>query len=456
MNLEATEARPSTFVPREVHVPGSFVLGHLPAFRGDRVAFFHELAQKGDYARLRIGLFPITLISSPELAHELLVTNPDAFVKSAGLAIFARPLLGDGLLTSEAGAHKKQRRMMAPVFVQKHIKAYADVMGERAFASAKRMAAERSVALGQELARTTLEIVAKTLFDAEVGFEATEIGDALTFAMEQMNRNITSVIPVPPQIPTPGNRKAKRAIERLDKTVMRLVAERRASGEARTDVLTLLLAARDEDGSQMTDREIRDESMTIFLAGHETTANAVTWALALLSRNPEIRARLVEEVTREVPGDAPIDFETAKRLPYAMRVFKEAMRLYPPAYILGRRALRDISLSGVTLKKNRIVLVNIAGIHRRPELFPDPSRFDPDRFLPEREKALPRLAYMPFGAGPRVCIGNHFALLEGQILLATYARHVTLDLDPTEPMLADPLVTLRPRGDMRAKVTPLP
>jgi len=455
MSLDATSTQ-TPFVPKEAHIPGTTLLGHLPAFRGDRVRFFHEAAAKGDFARLRIGLFPITLVSSPELAHEILVTHPEAFVKSAGLAVFARPLLGDGLLTTEGAAHKKQRRMMAPVFVQKHIKAYAEGMAERALASAERMANAKTVRVAPELARTTLEIVGKTLFGAEVGFEATEIGDALTYAMEQMNRNITSVVPVPPQIPTPGNLRAKRAIERLDRTVMRLVAERRASGEARTDVLSLLLAARDEDGSAMSDREIRDEAMTIFLAGHETTANAVAWALALLARNPEARAKLEEEVAREVPKGTPVDAEVAKRLPYTLRVLKETMRLYPPAYILGRRALTDVTLPGLTLRKNRIVLVNIAGIQRRADLFPEPERFDPDRFLPERERSLPRLAYMPFGAGPRICIGNHFALLEGQILLATYARHVRLDIDPHDPLQADPLITLRPRGDLDATVTVLP
>ena len=418
------------------------------------MGFQHDVARRGDIAKLRVGFFRVTMLSSPELAHELLVEHPDAFMKSPGLSLFARPLLGDGLLTSEGAVHKKQRRMMAPVFVQRNIAAYAEVMSQRALASAERMRAARTVDIGAELARATLEIVGKTLFDSEVGFEASDIGEALTQTMEQMNRSLTSVLPIPPQVPTPGNRRAKRSVERLDRTIMRLVEERRRSGETRKDVLSLLLAARDEDGSAMSDREIRDESMTIFIAGHETTANAVTWALALLSRNPDVRDRLFAEVDQALPRGQPFAFEALRKLPYTMRVFKEAMRLFPPAYILGRRALRDVELSGLSVKKGDIVLVNVAGIHRRADLFTDPERFDPDRFLPEREKALPRLAYMPFGAGPRVCIGNHFALMEGQILLATYAQDIALDLDPLQRFEADPLVTLRPKGAMVATVTP--
>lgn len=449
---ERTSPGEKSFVPRITHVPGHPILGHLLAFRNDRIGFQHDLARRGDIARLRVGLFKVTMLSAPELAHELLVEHQDAFMKSPGLSLFARPLLGDGLLTSEGTAHKKQRRMMAPVFVQKNVAAYAEVMSERTLASAMRMREMSTVDIGAELARATLEIVGKTLFDSEVGFEASDIGEALTQAMEQMTRNITSIVPIPPQVPTPGNRRAKRSIERLDRTVMRLVEQRRQSGETRADVLSLLLAARDEDGSAMSDREIRDEAMTVFLAGHETTANAVTWALALLSRNPDVRERLFAEVDEILPKDTPFGLETLRKLPYALRVFKESMRLYPPAYVVGRRALRDVELTGLSIKKNDIVLVNIAGMHRRADLFPDPERFDPDRFLPEREKALPRLAYMPFGAGPRVCIGNQFALMEGQIMLATYARHVALDLDANLPFEVEPLVTLRPKGTLRATV----
>jgi cytochrome P450 len=193
--------------------------------------------------------------------------------------------------------------------------------------------------------------------------------------------------------------------------------------------------------------------MTIFLAGHETTANAVAWALYLLSRNPHVRDALEREVDTVLGGRRP-RYEDLKSLPYSMQVLKESMRLFPPAYIVGRSATRDLDLLGYPVRKDDIVLVNVAGIHRRPDVFPDPGRFDPDRFTAEREKALPRYAYLPFGAGPRVCIGNHFALMEGQILLATYAQRVRLDLEDPCDVGMEPLVTLRPKGALRARVTP--
>jgi cytochrome P450 len=429
------------------------VFGHLLDLRRDRIGFQHRAARAGDVVPMRLGLFRAVMISSPEVAYEVLVAQNDAFVKSQGLSIFARPLLGNGLLTSERDFHRKQRRMIAPVFVQKRIAGYAAAMVDRAQASAARMRARPRVDVAPEVMRATLEIVGKTLFDADVGFEASDVGAALTLAMENMIRSISSLVPIPPQVPSPGNRRARRAVGRLDRVVFGLIDERRKGAHEKEDLLSLLLAARDEDGSGMDDAQLRDEAMTIFLAGHETTANAVAWALYLLSRNPHVRDALEREVDT-VLGKRPARYEDLRSLPFALQVLKEAMRLYPPAYVLGRRATREVDLLGYRVRKNDILIVNIAGIHRRAELFPEPDRFDPDRFIPEREKALPRYAYLPFGAGPRVCIGNHFALMEGQLLLATYAQHVRLDVEDPRDVGVEPLITLRPKGPLRARVTP--
>jgi cytochrome P450 len=435
-------------------VPGDRIAGHLLELRRHRIAVQHRLARIGDITPLRLGLFPVTMLSSPELAHEVLVAQADAFVKSQGLTLFARPLLGTGLLTSEPPFHRKQRRMMAPLFVQKRIATYADVMAARTRESAARMLGAKSVDIASEMMRTTLEIVGKTLFDAEMGFEASDIGAALTESMEQMMRSMTSIVPLPPIVPTPGNLRMRRSVARLDRTIYGLIAERRRTAEDRGDLLGLLLAARDEDeGSRMDDRQIRDEAMTIFLAGHETTANAVTWALYLLARHPSIRADLEAEVDA-VLGDRPPTFDDLKSLPLSLRILKETMRLFPPAYVLGRRAARDVDLHGYALKKGAIIMVNIAGIHRRPAPFADPERFDPSRFTPEREKALPRMSYLPFGAGPRICIGNNFALMEGQLMLATYAQHLRLDLESDREVETDAMITLRPKGAIRARVIP--
>jgi cytochrome P450 len=448
----AADKAPPPKGPRVAYVSGAPITGHLLDMRNDRIAFHHRLARAGDITPLRLALFRVTVVSSGDLAHEVLVGQADSFVKSQGLSLFARPLLGNGLLTSERDFHKKQRRMMAPLFVQKRIATYADVMADRARASAERMRGGATVEITSEVMRTTLEIVGKTLFDAEVGFEASAVGEALTESMEQMMRSLTSFVPIPPAVPTLGNLRARRAVSRLDRTVYRLIDARRRSGEDRGDLLSLLLAARDEEGSSMDDAQVRDEAMTIFLAGHETTANAVAWALYLLARHPAIRAELEREVDHVLGKRAPT-YDDLKSLPFTLQVLKEVMRLYPPAYVVGRRAIRPVSLLGYPIKKNGIVLVNIAGIHRRPDYFADPGRFDPNRFTPEREKALPRLAYMPFGAGPRICIGNHFALMEGQLLLATYAQHVRLDMEDDREVATEPMITLRPKGTLRARVT---
>jgi cytochrome P450 len=213
-----------------------------------------------------------------------------------------------------------------------------------------------------------------------------------------------------------------------------------------------LLAARDDDNGGMSDKQVRDEAMTLLLAGHETVSNALSWTFYLLARNPDVRARLEAEVDRVLEGRPP-SLALLPRLPYAMQVFKEAMRLYPPVYMVLRRAARSVSIGGYELRKNDVVVVDVIGMHRRPGYFPEPLRFDPDRFAPEAEKAIPKHAYLPFGAGPRVCIGNHFALMEGQIVLAHLVQHLRFDMAPGhEEVGLEPLITLRPRGGVQVRV----
>jgi cytochrome P450 len=209
----------------------------------------------------------------------------------------------------------------------------------------------------------------------------------------------------------------------------------------------MLLEAKDEQGNAMSDRQVRDEAMGLFLAGHETTANALSWTFYLLAKNPDVRTKMEAEL--DALGRAP-DYDDLKQLPYTLAIFKEAMRLYPPAYVLGRRATEDVVLGDHLIRRGAIVMVNTIGIHHRADLFPDPTKFDPERFLGDKEKQLPRCAYMPFGAGPRVCIGNHFALMEGHVLLATIARKLRFELAPDSTFVDyDPLVTLRPKGGIQ-------
>ncbi|APR81415.1 cytochrome P450 [Minicystis rosea] len=418
--------------------------------RGNRVDSLLEMARHhGDVVRVPWfgGIVKANIISSADMAHEVLVEQADAFVKGYGLSYFARPLLGNGLLTSERDFHRRQRRMMAPAFVHKRIADYATVIGQRAEATQQGFRDGAVVDFSAAMMRMTLEIVGATLFGAEVGEEAEEIHEALTAAMEQATSAIRAIIPIPPSWPTPGNRRGHRAIARLDRTVYRLIEERRREGGDRGDFLSMLLLAQDEDdGSVMTDKQVRDEAMNIFLAGHETTANALAWGFYLLAQHPEIRERLEREVDAALEGRTPT-LADLPRLPFALQVFKEAMRLYPPAFVVARRATRDVIIGGHRMAKNELAIINIIGMHHRPAYYVDPERFDPDRFAPEHEKAMNKRAFLPFGAGPRVCIGNHFAMLEGHLAVAALAQRVRLDLAPGSARVEpEPLITLRPRG----------
>jgi cytochrome P450 len=449
-------ASPVAF-PSRTKLPGRLpLLGHLLEFRKDLVGLLLRVSDQPEgLVEVQVGVVDFLIATSPRVAHEVLVEEEAAFMKSAGLHIFARPLLGDGLLTSEREVHRRQRRMLAPVFAHKRIASYGDVMVKKTEESATRLLGAKQAVLGDEMMRLTLEIVGKTLFDAELGGDATLVGEALTESMRRMMDGLVRFIPTPPFVPTLGNLRFRRAVRTLDELVYRIIAERRrASGVDRGDMLGMLLATKDaDDGSGLTDREVRDQAMTILLAGHETTANTLAWTFYLLGKRPEVRARVEAEVDAAL-GGRTATVEDLPKLPYSLSVLKEAMRLYPPAYMIGRRATRDVTIGGTTVKKGQIVLLNVLGIHRRASVFPNPAGFDPDRFAGEREKKLPPLAYMPFGAGPRVCIGNHFAMMEGHLVLATLAQRLRFELQGGGDATAEPLVTLRPKGGLPVRVVP--
>ncbi len=439
-------------IPR---VPGQPLLGNLSAFRSDRAAFLIRVAQEqGDIARVRIGLFAsAVVVSEPALARETLVERDDAFVKGVGLSLFARPLLGEGLLTSEHDFHRRQRRMMAPAFMPRRIAEYADTIASCADRSVERLARVDSADLSREMMQLTLDAAGRTLFCSDLSGDAGQVYAALTAAMEHVTAQIGSLLPLPPRVPTPSNLRLRRVIARLDDVVYRLIRERRASGGDAGDLLSMLLLAQDQDdGSVMSDKQVRDEAMTILMAGHETSADALAWTLYLLAHHPDVRARLEDEVDRELGGRSP-DLASLARLPYTLQVFKEAMRLYPPAYMVVRRATRDVAIGGHRVRKGESVVVNIIGMHRRAAYFAEPLRFRPERFAPEAEKAMDRHAYLPFGGGPRVCIGNHFALMEGHIALTRLVQELRFDLLPGhERVEMETLITLRPRGGLPMRI----
>lgn len=438
---------------RSIPGPRGFVFGaRLRAFRRDPLEFLTMLAREyGDVASVRFGRREVVLVSDPELIREILVTRNRNFIKSRALQR-ARTLLGAGLLTSEGELHLRQRRLIQPAFHRDRIDAYAPVMSEVARRQTDGWVDGAEIDAAREMMRITLAIVARTLFDAEVEGEASEIADALTAAMSLMDRLTIPFGEILDHLPLPATRRFQRARARLDATIFRIIAERRASGVERGDLLSLLLAAEDAaDGRGMTDAQLRDEALTLFLAGHETTANALAWTWHLLAGHQEAERRMHAELDAVLDGRAPVAADLP-RLPYTMRVLHESMRLYPPAWSIGRQPLADFELGGYRVPAGCIILMSPWVVHRDARFFSDPLRFDPDRWLPERETAHLRSAYFPFGGGPRKCIGEGFAWMEGSLVLATLASVWRLRSVPGHPVSTLPLITLRPRRGLRMRL----
>jgi cytochrome P450 len=406
----------------------------------------------GDIAHWRIGPQDIYLFSHPDLIRDVLVTNQKNFHKSRGLER-ARRLLGNGLLTSEGEFHLRQRRLAQPAFHRQRIASYAGTMIDYAERAGARWQDDETVDMHTEMMRLTLGIVARTLFDADVDNEAAEIGAALTQAFESFNLAMLPFTELLEKLPLPAVRRFNAARDVLDRTIYRMIEERRRSGEDRGDLLSMLLLATDTegDGSGMSDLQLRDEALTIFLAGHETTANALTWTWYLVSQNPDVESKLHEEIDRVLGGRSP-GFDDLGSLPYTRMVFAESMRLYPPAWAIGRRALDPFEVRGYTIPKRAVVLMSQYIVHRLPEYFPDPERFDPERWTPEAQASRPKFSYFPFGGGTRVCIGEQFAWMEGVLLIAALSRKWRMSLVPAHPIEVQPLITLRPKHGMRMTV----
>jgi len=450
----ATTSRPRG-IPRGVvadipSLPGLPVLGNLLAFSRDRLGLQDAAARLAPLTRISLVNVPLYIVSCGDLAREVLVDHAADFKKSAGLQ-YLRPLLGEGLLTAEAEPHRKHRKLLAPAFAPRRIASYGEVMIHETREQLARWSPGQRIDLADELMELTLAIAGRTLFGVDVRRDASIVAEALELAMHAVFGNLTSLIRLGYRWPLPRHLRMKRAVKLLDDVVYRLIAEGRARATDRGDVLSMLILARDEDdGSALTDRQIRDEVMTLLLAGHETTANTLIWTWYELGRNPAVLARLETELQRVI-GTRTITTDDLPALPWTAAVVDEAMRLHPPVYLVGREAVRDFELAGHQFPAQSTVLVNIRGIHRRADYYTEPLVFQPERMLPDAKKLRPRHHYLPFGAGPRVCIGSHFALVEAQLLLATMVQHATLRGLPRD-VAAEPLVTLRARGGMPAIV----
>jgi cytochrome P450 len=427
-------------------IPG----GPLFAFRRDPIAFLMSTAREfGDIAHFGAGSQHYFLVNHPEYIKDILVTHNAYFKKGRGLER-AKGMLGNGLLTSEGEFHHRQRRLAQPAFHRDRIARYADIMVDYA----DRLQRERwrdgeTFDIAKGMMHLTLAIVGKTLFDTETETEAEQVRRALSESMKRFNRFMLPFAEFLDRLPLPGNRQYQRARDLLDSIIYRIIDERRRSGEDRGDLLSMLLTAQDEegDGAQMTDLQLRDEAITIFLAGHETTANALTWTWYLLSEHPDIEARLHHELDTVLAGRLPTvdDFPCLR---YTEMVITEVMRLYPPAWIMGRRALKDYQLGHYIVPAGSIVIMSEYVMHHDLRYFPDPFRFDPDRWTPEARASRPQFSYFPFGGGPRRCIGEGFAWMEAIMVLATLAQTWRLHHVPSHPVALQPLITLRPKHGM--------
>jgi cytochrome P450 len=428
------------------------LVGNLLAFRRDPIGFFQSATKEyGDVVRFKLAGLECYLLNKPEYIQDVLVTHHRNFVKGRGLER-AKDFLGEGLLTSEGEQHLRQRRLMQPAFHRQRVTAYGTTMAEHAARTRERWSDNTTLDLDQEMMRLTLSIAGKTLFDADVESEASEIGAALTTMMQGWPKLLSPLYPILSKLPLPSNRLLREAQQRLDDTVLRMITERRASGEDRGDLLSMLLMAQDEeDGSGMSDKQVRDEAMTLFIAGHETTANALTWTWYLLAQHPAVEAKLHDELDAVLSDRLP-SAEDVSRLSYTRKVFTESIRLYPPAWTIGRRALNDYDIAQYRIPANSMIFMSPYVTQHDPRYFPNPEVFDPERWTPEAQAARPKFSYFPFGGGPRQCIGEAFAWMEGVLLIATIAQRWQLHLVPGHPIAMQPLVTLRPRHGMRMVV----
>ena len=413
--------------------------------------FEHLVKDYGPISHYKLGTSHIVFVNDPELIREILINQAPAFIKERTQQRM-KILLGEGLITSEGEFHMRQRRIAAPAFHRQRIHAYAGMMVDRAAAMRANWQPGETFDISAAMMELTLEIVAQTLFATDVTQEIRQINDEVNVIMRLYNYLIA--LPKAESYlhwPIPGLMRFRKARARLDAVVYRMIAERHKSDEDRGDLLSMLLAGRDEEAktgqASMSDQQLRDEVITIFLAGYETVANALTWTWYLLSQNPAAARRMEQEIDTVLGGRLPT-LGDLPQLRYTEMVFAESMRLYPPAWAMGRQSTQAIELGPYRLPAGTYFFFSQYILQRSEEYYPDPLRFDPERFTPEQKAARPRFAYFPFGGGGRQCIGEAFAWMEGVLILATIAQQWRFRMVPGQKVVVQPKITLRPKYPM--------
>ncbi len=456
MNTTSSENTMMT-VPSRKTPPGPrghFLFGSMRDLLKDNLRFIQDMArQYGDVVKYRIASWTWYQVNHPDGIQRILQDNNRNYGKGALTTGILKPVLGNGLLISEGEFWLRQRRLMQPVFHRRHIATFGDLMTSKTLAMLHRwqpfVAAQKSLDVAEEMTRLTLDVVTEALFSTHVNDETNAIRQAITTFLAEINYRFQMPLYPPLSVPTPRNRRYRAALRTLDQAVYSIINERRRQHVDGDDLLALLMQVRDEEtGEGMSDKQLRDEVLTLFIAGHETTANALTWTWYLLSKHPTVERRLHTELAEVLGGRTPTVADIPN-LAYTRMVIEEAMRLYPPVWITNRQAVADDEICGYHIPANAIVMISPYVMHRHPGYWENPEEFEPERFAPgapaERSQGRPHYAYFPFGGGPRQCIGKGFAMLEAQLILATLMQHCRLQLVPGHPVEAEALVTVRPR-----------
>lgn len=431
---------------------GSLIMGVMRDFNRDTLGFITRLREYGDVVRSRFLYVQAYFLYNPNDIESLLTTNAKSYRKAQSLrSPFFHRLVGNGLVTSEGDFWRRQRRLAQPAFHRQRISSYGDVMVKYAERAIDTWKAGEHRDVARDMTRLTLEIVVKTLFNSDVSNDADHIGQILSGLVKPFASQATVKWILDNRLPTPGHRRYFNAVSEIDRIVFRIIAERRASGYDEGDLLSMLLDAQDDDGTQMTDQQLRDEVMTLFLAGHETTALALSWSWYLLATHPEAEKEFHAELEDVLGGRAP-NVSDLPKLKYTEMIVKESMRLYPPAYAVGREAIEETEIGGFRVPKRTQLFAFQWVTHRDARYFEEPDAFKPERWI--NGDPSPKYAYFPFGGGPRQCIGNYFAMMEVVLLMATIGQRFRFKLDPEHKVEVLPVLSLRPRNGIKVILEP--
>ena len=426
-------------------------LAEIQHMQKDQLGFVRQLADEfGGVAQVKLLWFDMFFINEPALMRALLINHSHQMHRDPFVSNVFKRFMGNGVFIAEGDIWRQQRKLVQPAFHAMRIRQYTDVMASYTRQMVARWSSGKVLAIDNELTQLTLRIIAKTMYDVDVDEQTAVLGQLMKEVLTVAEAQLKSSFVPPVWLPTPLNRRQQKAKQAVRAFLLDIIRQRQADEEDRGDLLSMLLQVQDEAGQPMPEQQVLDECLTLFVAGHETTAAALTWTWYLLTQHPEVAQRLQGEITA-VLADQPITFEHLARLPLLEAVIKETLRLYPPAFGFGRTVMEPFTIDNYTFPKGAIILFNTFITHKRPDLYEHPEQFWPERFM-DKDTQPDRYSYLPFGAGPRVCLGNMFAMLEAQVILATMLQHIHLERATNTPVELDTLITLRPRDPLMMRV----